>query len=147
MVKILSVSFIVGILFGVVRYWLGFFPIGHALFAALAAIWMASLFIQSDKAFRMREGVFVLFVLMIGEMVGFGISQPWFDPFDWLMSVLEGDTAEHMFGIALVGGVVGKEFHIGVNGGFWVLFNLIDLFFLWLFTMFGLNSFIYRKMR
>jgi len=145
MAKILFTSFSVGLLFGAFRYWMGFFVLGHALFAALAATWAASHLYRAEHPFRMRDGLLVMAVLLLGEAVGFGLSQPWFDPHGWLLRVLEGDTVEHLFGIALIGGAVGRDFQMGAEGGFWLLFNGIDLFFLFLFTMFGLNTFVYRE--
>ncbi|WP_300360986.1 hypothetical protein [Hydrogenimonas sp.] len=147
MATIILTTFLTGILFGVFRYWVGFFVLGHAFFAPLAAMWLASRFYTASEPFRMRDGLLVITVLLIGEMLGFGLSQPWFDPHGWFLRVLDGDTAEHIFGIALIGGAVGRDFAMGVEGGWWAFFNLLDLFFLFLFTMFGLNSFVYREKR
>jgi len=145
MITILVPALLTGLMLGALRYWIGFFVIGHALFAALAATWIAGCLTRSTTSFRPWHGILAAVVLLAGEAVGFGLAQPWFDPLGWLVRVVSGDTVEYLFGIALVGGTVGRNFQMGVGGGFWLLFTLIDLIFFLLFMMIGLNTFVYRE--
>ncbi|WP_201353151.1 hypothetical protein [Hydrogenimonas urashimensis] len=145
MLKILPFYFMAALLAGLFRYWFGFFPLAHALFLGLGSAWFASLFYRQERTAGKRTVFAILATLLVGELAGFGMAQPWFDPLGWLSRVLQSDTTEEIFGLALMGGRIGRNFQLGTGGGFWVLFNLIDALFLLFFVMTGVNTFVYRK--
>jgi hypothetical protein len=90
--------------------------------------------------------VLLLFIrFLTAQAVGFGLSQPWFDPVGWVARVVSGRTSEPIFGISMLGGVASRNFQMGVKGGFWIFLNLFDLFFMAFFLLVGINTQLEKK--
>ena len=128
--------------FGVIRYWVGFLIIFQSVAAATLIPWVLARTPASRKAFSIHPGFkpALLFALMltvmfvIGQVIGIGLAQPWFDPLGWLSRIFHGDSSEYLLGIAYTGSVA-RNVAMGVNEGFWVLLNILDLFFLFFFFL------------
>jgi type III secretory pathway component EscT len=54
---------------------------------------------QSLVNLRFKITIILFFSFIIGQVVGFGFAQPFFDPLGWFARVWNGDTAESIFGI------------------------------------------------
>lgn len=132
--KWILIAAVTGLVFGWIRYWIGYYILIQGVIAGLLISWMvkktAATQLGTLSDIRFKMAVLLFFSFMIGQAVGFGLAQPVFDPFNWLARVWNGDTAESVFGIFSTGGVVHQTFSEGLNGGFWVLLSLIDLFFM-----------------
>lgn len=131
-----------GIGFGVVRYWVGFLILFQSVVAATLIPWVLARSPASRRALSNHPGfkqalLFALLLTMtfvIGQIIGIGLAQPWFDPLGWLSRILNGDSSEYLLGIAYTGSVA-RNVATGVNEGFWIVLNLLDLFFLFFFFL------------
>ena len=134
LLKWIFIAAITGLVFGWIRYWIGYYILIQGVIAGLLITWMvkktAARQMGALSDIRFKMAVLLFFTFMIAQAVGFGLAQPVFDPFNWLVRVWNGDTTESVFGIFSTGGVVHQTFSEGINGGFWVLLSLIDLFFM-----------------
>jgi hypothetical protein len=137
-VKCLALAIATGLVFGWIRYWIGYYILIQGVIAGVTISWMvkqtAGEYIEALANIRFKMVVLLFFMFMIGQAFGFGLAQPVFDPFNWLARVWNADTTESVFGIFSTAGVVSRTFSEGLNGGFWVILSLIDLFFM-LFLM------------
>ncbi len=140
-------AFIVGIIMGFVRYWAGCFILFCGVVAGYVTVVFSSILVGSiciskkeflkTKTFRMVLAMFIVFI--IGELLGFGLAQPWFDPIGFFGRVVAGRTSEMTFVVGMTGGIIGKHFIFGVNKGFWVFLNMIDILFMLFFMLITLN--------
>lgn len=134
LLKWIFIAVITGLVFGYIRYWIGYYILIQGVIAGLLISWMvkktAAAQTRALSNIRFKLVVFLFFSFMVGQALGFGIAQPVFDPFNWLARVWNGDTTESVFGIFSTAGVVSQTFSEGLNGGFWLLLTLIDLFFM-----------------
>jgi len=132
--KWIVIAIITGLVFGWIRYWIGYYILIQGVIAGLLISWMvkktAGTQTEALSNIRFKMVVLFFFSFMVGQAIGFGLAQPVFDPFNWLARVWNGDTTESVFGIFSTAGVVSQTFSEGLNGGFWLLLSLIDLFFM-----------------
>lgn len=141
-IKGIIIAFIFGALIGAFRYWFGFYVLFQGMLCGFGISWLIHKFVKtgqeifSHKTFKMTILLFLVF--MAGEAVGFGLSQPWFDPLGWLIRVVNGASSEAVFGIYSKSGVVHSYFSDGLSGGFWVFLTLFDLTFLFFFLLISL---------
>jgi len=70
----------------------------------------------------------------MGGLIGLGLAQPWFAPLGWLGRLWAGHTVEPIFGVASTTGVH-CAFSDGFNGGWWLVFNLIDWAIMYFFML------------
>jgi len=96
--------------------------------------------VTSDKPHSLFAALLFFICFLAAQAIGFGLSQPWFDPGGWGIRVLSGKTSEHIFGISMLGGVASRNFQMGIKGGFWIFLNLFDLFFMAFFLLVGINT-------
>lgn len=139
LIKWIFIAAITGLVFGWIRYWIGYYILIQGVIAGLLIPWMvkktATNQTEALSNIRFKMVVLLFFSFMVGQALGFGIAQPVFDPFNWLARVWNGDTTESVFGIFSTAGVVSQTFSEGLNGGFWVLLSVIDLFFMFFFML------------
>lgn len=143
-----AAAFIIGILAGYFRYWYGFFVLGQGIISGLVIAYVMKKSVKneilSSKNFNpMRTSLLTLLLLIVfyfAQFIGFGLSQPWFEPFSWFYSAVSGNTSEEVFGLSLMGGVIGRGFNMGLNGGFWLFLNIFDMLFMGFFITVGINS-------
>ena len=129
-----------GLLFGVVRYWLGFLVLIQGVLGATAACWLLTRHVGVRTTLSQMTGPLstLSFALMLtaafllGEVVGIGLAQPWFDPLGWFGRIVDGKSSEALFGIAFTGSVA-HDVNGYIQGGFWILMNALDIFFLFFF--------------
>jgi hypothetical protein len=143
----MGVALVLGVLAGWGRYWYGYFVLGQGTLVGLLIPWAATLFcpgtshhgntMKHPGAFKVALILFMGF--MISQAIGFGMAQPWFDPLGWLGRIVRQETRETVWGISLLGGAAARNFHLGVNGGFWIFLNLFDLSFMGFFLLVGIN--------
>lgn len=137
--KWILIATLTGLVFGWVRYWIGYYILIQGVIAGLLIPWMlkktATNQLDAISTIRFKMAVLLFFAFMLAQAVGFGMAQPVFDPFNWVARVWNGDTTESVFGIFSTGGVVHGTFSEGISGGFWVLLSLIDLFFMFFFML------------
>jgi len=137
--KSLIVAFLAGLFFGWVRYWIGYYILIQGVIAGLIIPGLVVQFLPAKKNalanIRFKMALILFFSFMIGQMLGFGLAQPVFDPINWVARVWNGDTTESVFGIFSTAGVVSQTFSEGLSGGFWLLLSLIDLFFMFFFIL------------
>lgn len=140
--KWLLIAFAIGLVFGWIRYWIGYYILLQGIIAGLMIPWAihktkgGDAKILSDASFKLS--VLLFFMFMIGQAVGFGLAQPWFDPFGWLARIMDGKTSESVFGIFSTGGVVHDFYSNGLNGGFWMFLSLFDTAFMFFFLLISL---------
>ncbi len=140
-------ALIFGAVAGCFRYWFGYFILGQGCIAGLGIPWLMAVMASKNtikKAGSKRSKTFVfslflLFCFMTAQAMGFGLSQPWFDPLGWVGRVIDGDTSEHIFGIATHSGIENRAFSMGANRWFWIFANLFDVFFMEFFLIIGIN--------
>jgi hypothetical protein len=134
LLKWIAIAIITGLVFGWIRYWIGYYILIQGVMAGLLISWMvkktAGNQTEALSNIRFKMVVLLFFSFMIAQAFGFGMAQPVFDPFNWLARVWDGDTTESVFGIFSTAGVVSQTFSEGLNGGFWLLLSLIDMFFM-----------------
>jgi len=131
--------------------WLLF--LGQGIIVGLTIPWLTDKFSSrrslKQAAVSKPNSLFVVLLLFIcfltAQAVGFGLSQPWFDPVGWVARVVSGRTSEPIFGISMLGGVASRNFQMGVKGGFWIFLNLFDLFFMAFFLLVGINTQLEKK--
>lgn len=137
----LVLALLLGGLLGYLRYWLGFFIIAQGVCLGLLIPWLAIK--RNGGQSPGHPGIgralglsFLWFMAAnAGLAVGFGLAQPWFNPLGWLSRIIDGDTAEFVFGIAANTGF-SRGVAMGAQGGFWLILSSIDwaimFFFLWI---------------
>lgn len=137
--KWMVIAVFTGLVFGWIRYWIGYYVLIQGIIAGLFIPWMVK---KTDtnqshalSNIRFKMASLLFFSFMIAQSIGFGLAQPLFDPFNWLFRVWEGQTSESVFGIFSTGGVVHETFSGGISGGFWLILSLIDLFFMFFFIL------------
>ena len=137
--KCIVIAALTGLVFGWVRYWIGYYILIQGVIAGLLIPWMvkktAGNHLDAISAIRFKLAILLFLSFMTAQALGFGLAQPVFDPFNWVVRVWNGDTSESVFGIFSTGGVVHGTFSEGVSGGFWVLLSIIDLFFMFFFLL------------
>jgi len=142
LLKWIGIALIVGLAFGWIRYWIGYYILIQGVLAGLLIPWLIGKTAQDQKEaltnVRFKMSIVLFFSFMIAQALGFGLAQPVFDPFNWFYRVWDGQTSESVFGIFSTGGVVHETFSGGLSGGFWVLLSFIDLFFMWFFILVSL---------
>ena len=142
LLKWLGIALIVGLAFGWVRYWIGYYILIQGVLAGLLIPWLIGKTATDQKEalanVRFKMSIVLFFSFMIAQAIGFGLAQPMFDPFSWFYRVWDEQTSESVFGIFSTGGVVHETFSGGLSGGFWVLLSCIDLFFMWFFILVSL---------
>ena len=123
----------VGLGLGWLRYWTGFFTLAQGAAGGLLIAWLTARLAGTNRPDAPEPGRSVclklallwLVVFQIGLAVGFGLAQPWFEPVDFVSTVLAGRGIEFVFGIASSGGAQ-KSFAMGASGFMWVVFSLVD---------------------
>ncbi len=141
-VKWIAIVILIGIVFGWIRYWIGYYILLQGIAVGLIIPWVIHKTgsngqkVLYDHTFKIA--VLLFFTFMIGQAIGFGLAQPVFDPIGWLSRVWQGDTTESVFGIYSTGGVAHHTFSEGMSGGFWSILSFIDLAFMFFFMLIGL---------
>ena len=139
LLKWILIAVLTGIFFGWIRYWIGYYILIQGVTAGLLLPWMVKkAAINQTEALsniRFKMAILLFLSFMIGQSIGFGMAQPVFDPFNWIVRVWNGDTTESVFGIFSTAGVVSQTFSEGLSGGFWLLLSMIDLFFMFFFIL------------
>ena len=137
------IAITVGVGFGIFRYWFGFFVLIQGVLGASIVSWLLSRtspgrtqLCQHPGSMRSLGYAFMLsLTFVIGEILGIGLSQAWFDPLGWMTRILQGDTAESLFGIAYTG-TIAHSIDSHAEKSLWVVLNVIDLtfmlFFFWI---------------
>jgi Flp pilus assembly protein TadD len=123
-----------GLLFGTLRYWQGYFVIAQGALAGLGIPWLTGLLLPRSIRdstpqrldFGFGSALLLLAMFLAAQMVGFGLSMPWFEPVEWLGKVLGGSATEYTFGVASHGGVQ-RGFAMGGSGWLWVVMSMVDL--------------------
>lgn len=133
-----------GALTGWIRYYEGLFVLAQGAVCGLLLAWLIARAGRRDgkgpyhPGFRPALTLALLWwgVFMIGQGLGVGLAQPWFDPLGWLGRVWDGKSSEFSFGIAATAGIH-RSFSMGAHGVFWLVLNLIDwlIMFFFLLTM------------
>ncbi|MCB2187182.1 MAG: hypothetical protein KQJ78_12235 [Deltaproteobacteria bacterium] len=139
----LAAALVLGAAAGWLRYWLGFFVLAQGAVLGLTIAWLAARAGRSPggggpahPGFRLSLALAGLWFagFLVGQLMGLGLAQPWFDPLGWLARVWEDRSTEFSFGLAATG-PIHRAFALGVGGWFWLVLNLIDwailFFFLW----------------
>ncbi len=137
----LLLAFLIGGLLGYLRYWMGFFIIAQGACVGLLVPWLAVKRRGGQSPGHPGVGGALALALVwflaaqAGLMAGFGLAQPWFEPLGWFSRIMDGRTAEFVFGIATNTGFA-RGVALGAQGGFWLVLNIIDwaimFFFLWI---------------
>ncbi|NCC25898.1 MAG: hypothetical protein EOM25_12015 [Deltaproteobacteria bacterium] len=132
----------VGMAMGWIRYWIGYFVLAQGAVAGLLIAWIMAGWARSRRVLLGHPGfgpalgvagaVFTAF--MAGQVVGFGLAQPWFEPVGWLGRLLEGRSSEYIFGVAATAGIH-RGFAMGITGGWWIVFSLIDWAIMFFFLL------------
>lgn len=132
----LVAAVVVGVAVGWLRYWLGFFVvIQGAVTGALLAWIVAALGRPAGREGGPRHpglrasscfAAAWLVAFLLGQLVGTGLAQPWFEPWGLLARILAGETVEPVFGIAAAGKITTGAFALSTSGFFWGLLNLLD---------------------
>jgi len=139
LLKWVFIALLTGIVFGWIRYWIGYYILIQGVIAGLLIPWMVKQTTKTQMGalsnIRFKMTLLLFFLFMIGQSVGFGLAQPVFDPFNWFVRVWNGDTTESVFGIFSTAGVVSQAFSEGLSGGFWLLLSIIDWFFMFFFIL------------
>ncbi len=136
------IALLIGLLTGWIRYWTGYYVLLQGILAGLLISWTIHQLpggrekILSDASFKLTALLFLSF--MVGQAIGFGWAQPWFDPAGWVTRILNGKTSESVFGIFSTGGVVHEFYSNGVNDGFWIVLSLLDLAFMFFLLLVSL---------
>ena len=142
LLKWIGIAILTGLIVGWVRYWIGYYVLIQGVIVGLIIPWLIGKTAQDQKEalanVRFKMAILLFFSFMIAQAFGFGLAQPVFDSFNWLVRVWNGDTTESVFAIFSTGGVVHSTFSEGLNGGFWVLLSFIDLFFMFFFILISL---------
>ncbi len=139
LLKWILIAVLTGIVFGWIRYWIGYYILIQGVIAGLLISWMVKktavtqMEVLANIRFKMAILLFLAF--MIAQALGFGLAQPVFDPFNWLIRVWNSDTSESVFAIFSRAGVTHHTFSEGLSGGFWLLLSIIDLFFMFFFIL------------
>ena len=137
--KIIAIALFTGFAIGWIRYWVGYYILLQGVLVGLLIPWLVNKISKSHQknlsTIRFKIALLLFFFFMIGQAIGFGWAQPVFDPFNWFARVWNGDTVESVFGIFSTAGVVHQAFAKGLNGGFWLLLTIIDLFFMFFFIL------------
>ncbi|RJX31807.1 MAG: hypothetical protein C4525_11455 [Desulfarculus sp.] len=131
-----------GLAAGWLRYWVGLFVLAQGAVCGLLLAYLAGRAGRGQGQGPAHPGpgpalaaAFVwLLAFWLGQGLGYGLAQPWFDAAGWLGRVWQGKSSEFLFGVAATG-PVHRAFSLGAKGGWWLVFNLIDwlimFFFLW----------------
>jgi len=139
----------IGLTVGWIRYWIGYYILLQGIISGMLIPWAIHRIpkdrqmILADATFKMS--IVTFFSFMVGQAIGFGLAQPWFEPIGWLMRILDDKTVESVFGIFSTGGVTHQFYANGLNGGFWVILSLIDLAFMFFFILISLPRKSVRK--
>lgn len=132
-----SAAMLIGFAVGWARYWLGFFVLIQGGVAGALLAWLIATLGRSPGDGRrgplhpgfpgnLWYALLWVSVFVAAEPFGFGLAQPWFDPWGWVGRVVAGHTFEPVFGLSSLGGVVVRSFSLGCKGWFWVFMNLLD---------------------
>ena len=135
----IGIALLTGLLFGWVRYWIGYYILIQGTIAGLLIPWIVKKAAvnktEALSTIRFKISLVLFFSFMVGQAIGFGLAQPVFDSFNWFVRVWQGDTTESVFGIFSTAGVVSQTFSEGLSGGFWLILMFIDLFFMFFFIL------------
>lgn len=123
----------VGLVYGAVRYWFGYFILAQGATAGAFISWGFLAWVRSRGGapprpdFKTTLSVALIWfgLFMIGQAIGLGLAQPWFDPLGWVGRVWSGKSSEFVFGVA-ANAAVARGFAGGVHGWFWLILSLID---------------------
>ena len=118
-------TLIVGSAIGWVRYWIGFCVIFQGAASAGLIIWAFQSFRNAPpKGSEVSNGqawgwsVILIPVYCAAQIAGLGIAQPWFEPGEYFLSILKGNSSEAVFGITRT---------TAFSGGFlWIFCNGLD---------------------
>ena len=132
-----------GLVAGWLRYWLGFFTLAQGAGAGLLLAWLIKRAARAGggepawhPGFRpalLAAGAWFA-AFMVGQALGFGLAQPWFEPLGWLARIWEGRTVEPSFAVAATG-PVHRAFVGGANQGLWLLLNAVDWLIMYFFLL------------
>ncbi|HNV72847.1 MAG TPA: hypothetical protein PKO06_24275, partial [Candidatus Ozemobacteraceae bacterium] len=117
-----------GLVAGWLRYWLGFMVIFHGLAFALLATWVFNRLrptptpdlLWTNRAAWRSAPVFLL-LFWVGQMIGLGLAQPVFDPWQFFWQILAGSEGE-----SFVAMTQHRTYSGGLTGLFWAFTNLLD---------------------
>lgn len=135
-------ALVLGLAAGWLRYWVGLFVLAQGAICGLLVAYLAGRAGRVQGQGPAHPGLrpalaaaaLWLLAFWLGQGLGYGLAQPWFDVLGWLGRVWQGKSSEFLFGVAAVG-PVHRSFGLGAKGGWWLVFNLIDwlilFFFLW----------------
>lgn len=126
-------SVLVGMAMGWGRYWIGYFVLFQGAIAGVGIALAVSALtrirhngaVGPGAAGRLGVAAIWFIFFQAGQVIGFGLAQPWFDPVAWFFKVLNGRAAELVFGAKSSGGNV-EDFAMGANGFLWIAFTLVD---------------------
>jgi len=142
LVKWLLIAGVTGLVFGWIRYWIGYYVLIQGVIAGLLIPWMvkkaAPNQLEAISDIRFKMALLLFFSFMVAQAIGFGMAQPVFDPFNWVARVWNGDTTESVFGIFSTGGVVHQTFSEGLSGGFWAFLWFFDISFMFFLMLVSL---------
>ncbi len=129
----------IGMAMGWVRYWIGYYILFYGIISAILITWTIHKTSERRQQLLPKAqftlSMVLFFSFMIGQAIGFGLAQAWFDPIGWLMRVLEGQTSEAVFGIFSTAGVSHQFYSGGFSSGFWIFLSLFDLAFMFFFIL------------
>jgi len=144
-----SIAIGIGITMGWIRYWIGYYILFYGIISAVLITWTihktSSVRQQLLLKHHFKISVLLFFSFMLGQAIGFGLAQPWFEPIGWLLRVLDGKTVESIFGIASTAGVSHQFFSDKISSGFWVFLSLFDSVFIFFFILITLTPKLDKK--
>jgi hypothetical protein len=138
----LLVALLLGLPAGWLRYWYGLFALALGAGAGLLHAWLLGRLgrrwgldlTHPGFSTSCRLALAWMLAFLGGELIGLGLAQPWFAPLGWLGRLWAGHTVEPIFGVASTTGVH-CAFSDGFNGGWWLVFNLIDWAIMYFFML------------
>lgn len=138
----LMAALCLGVAAGWLRYWFGVFILLQGAAVGLLVAFMAGRSYRGGgqeprhPGFSRALGISLVWLcaFLVGELIGIGLAQPWFEPVGWLGRLLSGRTAEHAFGVAATG-PIHRGFSLVLSGWSWVVLNAIDVAMMFFFFL------------
>lgn len=135
----MAAAVVMGLAVGWLRYWVGFFILVQGAVSGLAIAWVMGLMTRKKEGhpgfgFSFGTAGLVFLTFMAAQAAGFGLAQPWFEPLGWAVRVWDGRSVEFVFGVAATAGVH-RGFAMGLSGGWWILFSLVDWAIMFFFLL------------
>ena len=139
----------IGMVMGWIRYWIGYYILFYGILSAILVTWAIHKTSEIRQTLLLKAkfklSIVLFFSFMIGQAIGFGLAQPWFDPVGWLIRVLDGQTVESVFGVFSTAGVSHQFYSGGFDSGFWIFLSLFDLVFMFFFILITLAPKLAKK--